>query len=77
MVQPAPDPEAVARARLGSSTERVAMLQESLRRELVIRDQAVDVLRAAGWSWEQIAALAGVSRQALTKRSGAPSRAHP
>ena len=58
----------LAARRLRARVKSVALLRQRLEAEVVIRDRYVARLRDLGWSWERIAAEAGVSRQALTKR---------
>ena len=58
----------VAASRLRARVKSVALLRQRLEAEVEIRDRYVARLRDLGWSWERIAAEAGVSRQALTKR---------
>ncbi len=60
----------VAAERLVRSQAEYVRRSRQAREALVVRDRYVDRLRTLGWSWDRIAAVLGVSRQALTKRSG-------
>lgn len=60
----------VAAERLARSQAQYVRRSREAREALVLRDRYVDRLRTLGWSWDRIAAVLGVSRQALTKRSG-------
>ena len=58
-------------ASLRSTVRSLEAARRRLDEEVRRRDVYVGHLRDAGWSWEQIAAEVGVSRQALRKRAPA------
>jgi len=59
-----------------SSDPAVGLKAVAALRRLLERLEAIQVrsARARGWTWEQIAALLGVSRQAVHKRFGGSFR---